>query len=163
MEPTYPLYIPLTRAPAARADIKGSADYPALTGYANFYPYRNGVFMVTEVWGLPYDTSPCGSNVLGLHLHENGDCAPTGGAQAFSSAGGHFNPRSCPHPMHAGDLPPLFSNHGYAYQGFYSDRLSIRDILGRAIVIHSQRDDFSSQPAGDSGSRIACGIILRQV
>jgi len=62
--------------------------------------------------------------------------------------------------MHAGDLVPLLNNNGYAYLTFYDNRFSINDINGKSIVIHSMRDDFTNQPAGDSGEKIGCGVIL---
>ena len=78
---------------------------------------------------------------------------------SFASAGGHYNPKNCPHPAHAGDLPPLFGNQGYAWQGFYTERFIPDDVVGKAVIIHGQRDDFTTQPAGDAGSRIGCGVI----
>lgn len=61
--------------------------------------------------------------------------------------------------MHAGDMPSLLNNGGYAYLSFYDEHFRLEDILGRSLVIHSQRDDFTSQPAGDSGEKIGCGVI----
>lgn len=71
----------------------------------------------------------------------------------------HYHPITQIHPKHAGDLPPLLSNHGYAWMPFYTTRFSVMDIIGKSIVIHNMRDDFTSQPAGDSGVKIACGVI----
>ena len=61
--------------------------------------------------------------------------------------------------MHTGDLPPLLNNNGYAYLSFYDNRFRLKEILGKSIIIHSRRDDFTSQPAGDSGEKIGCGVI----
>lgn len=58
-----------------------------------------------------------------------------------------------------GDLPPLLSNRGYAWTAFYDTRFGISDIVGRSLIIHENRDDFTTQPAGDSGKKIACGVI----
>ena len=60
---------------------------------------------------------------------------------------------------YTGGLPPLLSNHGYAWMAFYDARFTISDILGRSLIIHENRDDFTTQPAGDSGTKIACGVI----
>ena len=74
---------------------------------------------------------------------------------------GHLNPGDCPHPHHAGDLPPLFGCAGRALLAVYTDRFRVPEILGRTVVIHSGPDDFTSQPAGNSGSKIACSVIRR--
>lgn len=146
----------LSARPDARAIIRGNAEHPQLFGYVDFYARERGTLLFAELWGLPYDAAPCAENVLAMHIHETGDCAPD---TSFTGTGGHFNPGGCPHPAHAGDLPPLFSNRGYAWQGFYTERFTARDVIGRAVIIHSQRDDFTSQPAGDAGQRIGCGVI----
>ena len=145
--------------PDARAIVKGNAAHPNLSGYVDFYRHKDGVVLLTELWGLPYDATPCANNIFAMHIHATGDCA---GDMSFSSAGGHYNPGNCPHPAHAGDLPPLFSNHGYAWQGFFTDRFTVPEIIGRAIIIHGQRDDFTTQPAGDAGQRIGCGVIEKR-
>lgn len=61
--------------------------------------------------------------------------------------------------MHAGDLQPLFENNGFAYYSFITNRFSIEDILVCSVIIHDNVDDFTTQPAGNSGSKIACGVI----
>lgn len=79
--------------------------------------------------------------------------------QPFPNTGNHYNPGNVPHPEHAGDLPPLLSNNGYAWMTFYTGRINVEDVAGRSLVIHSMRDDFTSQPSGDSGDKIGCGVI----
>jgi len=64
------------------------------------------------------------------------------------------------HPHHAGDLPPLFGNNGYALSMFLTTRFSVSEIIGRTVILHSAPDDFTSQPAGNSGVKIACGVIV---
>lgn len=81
----------------------------------------------------------------------------------FADAGGHFNPTGQKHPMHAGDLPQLLSAGGKAYLAVLTDRFSIRDVIGRSVIIHEQPDDFHTQPAGDSGARIGCGVIVKNI
>lgn len=68
-----------------------------------------------------------------------------------------------PHPDHAGDLLPLMGNQGYAWSAFYDKRFTLDEIIGRSVIIHSGRDDFSSQPSGDSGTKIGCGTIKRAI
>lgn len=79
--------------------------------------------------------------------------------QPFPNTGNHYNPGNVPHPEHAGDLPPLLSNNGYAWMTFYTGRINIEDVAGRSLIIHSMRDNFTSQPSGDSGDKIGCGVI----
>ena len=88
-------------------------------------------------------------------IHENGDCSGAG----FPNTGGHYDPHGREHPLHAGDLPPLLSCEGRAYLAVVTDRFCVKDVAGRAVAIHSQPDDFATQPAGNAGSKIACGPI----
>lgn len=78
---------------------------------------------------------------------------------AFADTKGHYSIDNCMHPYHTGDMPPLFGNQGYAFSIFLSDRFNVYDILGRTVVIHLHPDDFHTQPSGNSGMKIACGII----
>ena len=142
--------------PAATAQIRGNANHPDLFGTVSFYTTPlGGVLVSAEMYGMP------ASDFYGMHIHEFGNCTPVSGgtAQPFSNAGGHYNPTNMPHPEHAGDLIPLLSNHGYAWTAVYTDRFRLPDIIGRSVIVHGMRDDFTSQPAGDSGERIGCGVI----
>jgi Cu-Zn family superoxide dismutase len=101
----------------------------------------------------------------GFHIHEKGDCS----AKDFASAGGHFNPTQVPHggvdaaEHHAGDMGNIVADK--KGKATYTAELSNMQlggeysIVGKAIVIHEKADDFKTQPSGDSGSRIACGVI----
>ena len=140
--------------PAAIAHISGGLD-SAVSGIVAFFPQEAGTLVTAQIQGLPYDEAPCASRVFGFHIHDGASCT----APDFQDAGGHLNPEDCPHPHHAGDLPPLFGCRGSAYLSVLTDRLSIPDIIGRTVVIHSEPDDFTTQPSGHSGSRIACGVI----
>ena len=101
----------------------------------------------------------------GIHIHAVGSCAT--GATPFSAAGGHHNPLGADHGEHAGDLPNLQVN--IARRGslnavtdgatLSAGPLSVFDANGSAVVVHALRDDFIGQPAGNSGIRVACGII----
>ena len=102
----------------------------------------------------------------GFHIHEKGDCSAPDGM----SAGGHFNPTGKPHGSpdaadhHAGDLPML--------QAYASGNASLTadlggltigtgatDIVGKSVILHKDADDYKTQPTGNSGARIACGVI----
>ena len=96
---------------------------------------------------------------FGFHIHEYGICQVTNPSEPFMSAGGHYNPTNQPHGNHAGDLPVLFSNNGYARMSFFTNKFSVEDIINRSIIIHENPDDYRTQPSGDSGKRLACGVI----
>lgn len=132
--------------PDLTAKIKGNK----IEGNAYFWGTKYGVVCLFDVYGLPTN------KFLELHIHEGGSCSPP---DTFADAGSHYNPNKAEHPNHAGDLPPLYSNQGHALSAVLIDKFTVHEIVGRTVVIHSQRDDFSSQPAGDSGVRIACGVI----
>ena len=142
-----------TLDPDAVAHITGGRD-GTLRGEVEFFQKPGGVLVKAYVSGLPAD-SPSG--FFALHIHEGDSCAGAG----FPGTKGHFNPAGALHPTHAGDLPPLLSNQGHAYLAVLTDRFTVRDIMGRTVVIHDGPDDFRSQPAGNPGSKIACGVIVR--
>ena len=148
----------LRRQPEASAVISGSDKYPDIEGTVKFYQTPFGVLTVTEVSGLPYYTAPCSGHIFAFHIHRGDSC--TGNqTDPFANALTHYDPDSCPHPYHAGDMPPLFGSAGYAFSAFLTDRFSVGDIIGRTVIIHSGADDFSTQPSGNSGEKIACGLI----
>ena len=142
--------------PAAYANISGNDKAPDLHGMAYFYQVMCGTLVEIEVFGLPSPADAQAGSFHGLHIHENGDCT-----SPFDNTGEHYNPCDLPHPMHAGDMPPLLGNCGYAYSLFYTDRFNADEITGRSIIIHSSPDDFATQPSGNSGSKIGCGVIFR--
>lgn len=132
------------------ARVRGAGD---ISGTVEFRQLQNGVLITAEISGLPESAS----GFFGFHIHEGSSC---GGAD-FADTGGHFNPAESLHPRHAGDLPPLMSSGGKAYLQVLTDRFRVEDVIGRTVVIHSNPDDFRSQPAGNAGMKIACGIICR--
>ena len=142
--------------PRAIAWITGSKDFPELNGTVRFYnlPY-DGTLIEAELFNLPDSTNGNMQAFFGFHIHENGDCSG-----AFENTGSHYNPSGANHPFHAGDMPPLMSDNGYAWTAFYDARVQISEILNRSVVIHRMPDDFKTQPAGDAGEKIACGVIL---
>lgn len=146
--------------PDAVADITGSSAYPDIKGMVRFYQLDAGVIVETKVRGLPDFNGKCQSPVFGYHIHGGMYCSGNS-EDAFADALTHYNPEQCQHPFHAGDLAPLFGNCGYALSVFLSDRFCVEDVIGRTVIIHLHPDDFHTQPAGESGMKIACGMIKR--
>ncbi len=142
--------------PNAIAYIKGGREAPYLYGEVKFHQKCGSVLAVANLYGLPKESK---SGFFALHIHEGGDCS----GDDFSGTGGHYNPTDAQHPTHAGDLPPLLLCNGGAYLAVKTDRFCVQDIIGRTIAIHSGSDDFNSQPAGNAGTKIACGEIKRAV
>lgn len=156
--------------PTAQAHVRGNSEYPDLHGTVLFYQLRDAVLVSAFVEGLPTPenpapaktpstpANPCPASFFGFHLHAGKSCTGTT-ADPFADADGHFNPGDCPHPSHAGDFPPLLGTNGFAWNSFLTDRFRVRDVLGRTVIIHAHPDDFTTQPSGNSGPMIACGII----
>lgn len=138
--------------PDAAAQISGSAEAPMLSGCVAFYQKKCCVLVVARITGFPEKSE---TGFFGFHIHQGETCSGAG----FSGTEGHYNPTDENHPEHAGDLPPLLRCHGKAYLSFRTDRFSVKDVIGRTIVIHSDPDDFRTQPAGNAGRKIACGVI----
>ena len=139
--------------PNSAADISGGENYPGIRGRVIFRQQKNGVLVTADIYGLPTGETGCDSGVFGFHIHEGEDCG-SNGQEPFSNTKGHYNPGDCPHPYHAGDLPPLFENDGYAYMSFLTNRFTATEIIGRTVVIHLKPDDFHSQPSGNSGEKM---------
>ena len=148
----------LSGRPDATAVLRGDPKHPRLRAVVRFYQTREGVLVLAEAAGLPDQGGPCGGGVFAFHIHEGGACSGTL-ADPFADTLGHYNPNGCPHPYHAGDMPPLFSSGGRAFLVFLTDRFKVADVVGKTVVIHAGRDNFTSQPSGDSGAKIACGVI----
>lgn len=145
--------------PDATAHIRGSSQYPDIKGIAQFYQLIHGVLMVVEVMGLPSSEDACKGGIHALHIHEGARCRGNQN-DPFADAGMHYNPNDCEHPYHAGDLPPLFENQGYAMTVFFTDRFKVEEVLGKTVIVHENIDDFSTQPSGNAGAKIACGEII---
>ena len=144
----------------AEAAIAGSKSYPDISGTVRFYQTSGGVIVFTEINGLPHDGLPCHERIFGFHIHKGIDC---GGSMddPFSDTMSHYDPNGCEHPYHAGDLPPLFGNGGFALCAFLTNRFAVNEVIGRTVIIHDRPDDFTTQPSGNSGTKIACGVIQR--
>lgn len=138
----------------AVAQVYGGIEAPQLTGCVQFYQESGCVLIVARISGLPRESE---TGFFGFHIHQGDSCSGTD----FSRTGSHYNPAGRVHPEHAGDLPPLLACRGNAYLSVKTDRFSVSEIVGRTVVIHSDPDDFHSQPAGNAGRKIACGVIRK--
>lgn len=124
-------------------------------------PMGDGVHFRGEIGGLAPNSTH------GIHIHQKGDCSAVDG----SSAGDHFNPRMQPHGKaagaahHAGDMDNIVANAaGVARvdvhaRGVVLGGNAANDALGRAVIVHAAPDDYTSQPSGNAGARVACGVI----
>ena len=133
-----------------------------VVGQATLTEVRGGVRVVLEVTGLR-------PGAKGVHLHAAGKCEPP----AFASAGDHFNPKGQPHGLlnpagpHAGDLPNItIDADGKGRLETFTERVtlgpgatSLFDADGTALIVHAAPDDFRTDPSGNSGPRIACGVV----
>lgn len=144
-----------TKRPVVVADIKGGDRAPLLKGTVYFYQEPGGILVEARISGLPDNKS----GFYGFHIHEGDSCS----GSKFSVTGSHLDFLDEPHPKHTGDLPPLLSCGGRAYLAVVTDRFSISEIIGRTVVIHSQADDFHTQPTGNAGDKIACGVICSAI
>lgn len=135
----------------AIAQIRGSR--PGLWGVVRFFQRGDGVLVEAEVTGLPKTET----GFFAFHIHEGKSCDGEG----FPDSGGHFNPGGAAHPSHAGDLPPLLADHGKAYMRVLTDCFHVDEIIGKTVIIHSEPDDFHTQPSGNAGAKIGCGVIRR--
>lgn len=149
-ETIYPLFRGI---PRAYAHINGSEKYPGVKGMVLFYPYENGTVVVVDIGGLPMNM-----NVLGFHVHEGFVCSGNE-SDPFSDAGMHYSKEPVSHPMHTGDMPALFVNQGKTWMAFYTDSFKPDEVRGRTVIVHDMPDDFRTDPSGNSGNKIACGVI----
>jgi len=145
----------------ARANLAPTAG-PAANGALQLSNTGKGVRITGEIAGL----APGSRH--GFHVHEKGDCS----APDASSAGDHLNPGDAPHGdpdsarHHAGDLANIQANsQGVANVNFTTSALSLgdggaSDAMGKALIVHDKPDDYASQPSGNSGDRVACGVIV---
>ncbi len=143
------------KRPDAVARIVGGEEATQLFGCVQFYQENGCVLIEAKIIGLPKASE---AGFYGFHIHQGRDCSGAG----FPGTEGHYNPAEQAHPEHAGDLPPLLACKGNAYLSVKTDRFSVAEIIGRTVVIHSDPDDFHTQPAGNAGKKIACGVIRRR-
>jgi superoxide dismutase, Cu-Zn family len=127
-------------------------------GTVSFAKEKDGIHIVASFDGLT-------PGLHGFHLHEYGDCS----SPDANSAGGHFNPANMPHAgptaekRHAGDFGNIQADSsGHGRLTLVDPKLSFEgasSIIGRGVVVHAQTDDFTTQPTGASGPRVACGVV----
>jgi Cu-Zn family superoxide dismutase len=144
----------ITKAVAVLSPLKGSG----VRGVVTFEAVENGVRVVGDLTGLVPGRH-------GFHIHEFGDCSADDG----SSAGGHFNPANMPHSMpssdkrHAGDMGNIEAGgDGKAHIDYVDAVMSLsgeHSIVGHAVIVHEKEDDLKTQPTGNAGARVACGVI----
>ncbi len=135
--------------PLGASGVKGTVTFTAVAG---------GVRVSAKVSGLT-------PGVHGFHVHEFGDCSAADG----SSAGGHFNPAGAPHAgpaeahRHAGDMGNLTAGpDGTAALEYVDGQAALEgtnSVLGRGVIVHANPDDLKTQPTGNAGGRIACGVV----
>ncbi|MFV9509945.1 superoxide dismutase family protein [Tepidibacillus sp. LV47] len=160
----YPFLVNKKGYRRAYARVKGGPLAPNLRGFVVFTNVPNGTEVYVELHGLPAyqpakgDQDPIGPH--GFHIHMRGDCTVGDPNNPFEGAGEHWNPTNQPHGNHAGDFPVIFSNNGYARMNFFTNKFKVNDVVGRSVIIHLNPDDYRTQPAGDAGKRIACGVIV---
>jgi superoxide dismutase, Cu-Zn family len=133
------------------------------SGTVQFTRQGDGVHVVIQLEGLT-------PGEHGFHVHDLGDCSAPNG----TSAGGHFNPFASPHgakdaaERHVGDLGNVTADGtGKVAVDFVDTRIALpggaaneaASIIGRGVIVHAGRDDLKSQPTGDAGARVACGVI----
>ena len=148
---------PTATAQATLASASGSK----VSGDLQFSAGPGGVAVTGRVTGLPAST------LHGFHVHEYGDCSKPDAR----SAGEHFNPARVDHggpssaTRHLGDIPNIEADaSGTAAVSATISGATLRDggpndLVGKAVIVHSKRDDYTTQPSGDSGARIACGVV----
>lgn len=159
---TTPAPAPVAASSIANAVANLSAASGSLvSGQLKLVPMGDGVHATGEIGGLQPNSAH------GFHIHEKGDCS----AADASSAGGHFNPTSEPHGRvthpqhHAGDNDNLVANaEGVATVNAHFSSVVLggggaTDVVGKAMIVHADPDDYTSQPTGDAGARVACGVI----
>ncbi len=152
------LNLTLRRLPSAVAVVEGSAKNRQINGTVKFYEASGGVLVVADILGLPVSAKKCQNGIFAFHIHDGASC--TGNDEdPFANAGTHYDRGGCPHPYHSGDMPPLFGAKGRAFLAFLTDRFTVREVIGKTVVIHDSPDDFTTQPAGNAGNKIACGVI----
>lgn len=148
------------RSPTATASLAPTKGNQA-AGNVTFVQKGDKVLVDARITGLT-------AGLHGFHVHEKGDCT----APDATSAGGHFNPRKAPHAgpgdaqRHAGDLGNLTANaDGVAVYHAEVTGISVGttddSIIGRAVIVHENADDLRTQPSGNAGPRLACGLISK--
>ena len=147
----------------AAAYVSGGPLRPQIRGMVWFHDTLGGTIVTAQISGLPdYMPGGAGESPIGphgFHIHVNGTCETGNPEDPFQAAGPHWNPDGQPHGNHAGDFPVLFSNNGRACMSFFTNKFRVEEVVGKAVIIHENPDDYRNQPAGNAGRRLACGVI----
>lgn len=158
---TFPVVAQAQQETKASAKLEPRSGNTSVKGKVEFEKAKNGVRVIANIEGL----SP--NSAHGFHIHEKGDCS----AKDASSAGGHFAPLEKTHGApgdkrhHVGDMGNVKANKdgkvvlNEVFEALSLDPKSKAYIGSKAVVLHAKADDLQSQPAGDAGGRIACGVI----
>lgn len=135
------------------------ASNSTVSGRVVFVQEKEGIRVIADLKGLK-------PGVHGFHIHEKGDCS----APDATSAGAHFNPTNEPHASpdaekrHVGDLGNITADKdGHATLERLDKVLTFEgpnSIMGKSVIVHEKEDDFTTQPTGNAGGRIGCGVIL---
>ena len=143
---------------AAIATLKGGPGNPNLSGTITFTPDGDRIHVVADLKGVDKP------GMHGFHVHDKGECNGD-----FTSAGGHFNPTGAQHacspsdPLHAGDFGNVqVAEDGTAHIDTYTNHISLSgatSVIGKAVILHAGQDDCKTQPSGNSGARVACGVV----
>jgi len=157
---------PVTPSPEAAGPLQAVAELQPtqgnnVKGTVTFTEVADGVRVVAEITGLA-------PGEHGFHVHEKGDCS----APDATSAGDHFNPTGQPHgaadamERHDGDMGNIEADaSGEAKLNYIDHNISLvageRSVIGRGVIVHANPDDLTSQPSGNAGARVACGVITR--
>lgn len=138
----------------AVANLEGDISSPDLKGIAYFMPFKDGTMVEVEVSGLPgyknYELFP-------IHIHDGSNCIISNKG-TIDNVLGHYNPTNEVHPYHAGDLPALFSNNGYAYMKFYTTRFKAYEVENKLVIIH---ESVQNENTNTFGRKIGCGKIKK--
>ena len=141
--------------PSKAIAVLSSASGSKVTGTVTFTKSGDGVKVVADIAGLT-------PGKHGFHVHEFGDCS----AADATSAGSHFNPSGDTHAghdadkRHMGDLGNLEADSsGKARLDLTDKQMKLSAVIGKAVIVHEKADDLKTQPTGDAGGRVACGVI----
>ncbi len=147
-----------TKVPAKAQAVLNPTEGNQVHGTVTFMPADKGLLVAVDVDGLT-------PGKHGFHIHEKGDCNSPDG----SSAGGHFNLHAMQHGSpedancHEGDMGNIVADEtGHAHLEYVDAKISLtgeNNVIGRGVIVHAGEDDFKTQPTGNSGARVACGVI----
>lgn len=146
----------------ARAIIKGGLLFPDINGVVILTQYNDGVEVIVRIHNLPPFSRENGLAIgpFAFHIHNGKNCEVGTINDQFPLVGTHYNPDKQPHGNHAGDFPVLMPNKdGTAITRFITDKFKVTDVIGLPILVHLSPDDYRTEPSGNSGIKIACGII----